>query len=69
MLVIFSILVIKLCQSCQLCLRRSHMITTNLIPDSVSEHEDLYSDIPPVQRKSKSVVALYTGYYVMECSL
>lgn len=28
------------------------MIETNLTPDSVSEHEELYNDMPPVQRKS-----------------
>lgn len=28
------------------------MIDTNLTPDSVSEHEELYNGVPPVQRKS-----------------
>lgn len=63
----FSILVIKLYQSCQLCLNRGQVIDTNVTPESVSEHEELYSDIPPVQRKSKRLVALYIGF--RECSL
>lgn len=48
----FSILIIKLCQSCQLFWSRGQVIETNLTPDSISEHEKLYNDIPPVQRKS-----------------
>lgn len=65
----FSILVIKPCQSFQLCWSRGQVIDTNLTPDSVSEHEELYNDVPPVQRNLVQKAGCLVHRDVIEGSL